>query len=81
MSEKCDDCVAICNYIQTRMNECQEGGVARFVNSAFVCEEGSGYIGALSDIKKGLMKRKLWQITVEEGRWTKINTEGWKQYE
>ena len=66
----------ICNYIQRRLNECQNGGVKRFVNEAFVLEEGSGYISALLDIKKGLMKRGLWNISVDE-KYGKINTEGW----
>lgn len=69
----------ICNYIQTRLNECTNGGVKRFVSPAFVIEEGNGYIGALMDIKKGLLKRGLWEITVEEHEYTKINTEGWLQ--
>lgn len=70
--------VKICDYIQRRLNETQNGGVKRFVNPAFVCEEGSGYISALLDIKKGLMKRGLWYTNVEELEYTKINTEGWK---
>lgn len=67
----------ICNYIQTRYNECKTPKLKEFVNPAFIVEEGSGYIGALYDLKKGLMKRGLWEITIDEHESTKINTDGW----
>lgn len=62
-----DEKVEMCNYIQTRINEsCNPKVLSRFVNSAFLLEEGTGYKTALSHIKKGLMKRGLWQTTIKE---------------
>ena len=74
-----DEIIEICNYIQRKLNECQEGKVKYFVNPAFACEEGSGYITALMAVKKGLMKRGLWEITIEEHKYTIIDTTDWLQ--
>ena len=68
-----NDTIGICNYIQTRLNETQTPALKQFVNPAFITEEGAGYKSALMDIKKGLMKRGLWEITVEENEYTKIH--------
>ena len=52
----------ICVFIQNRIDACENGNLKAYVNPAFLLEEGSGYMDALYDIRKGLKKRDLWVL-------------------
>lgn len=70
--------ITICNYIQRKLNESvHDKKMNDIIPDGFV-EERCGYRRALFNLKKGLMKRKVWEITVDEDEFTRINTEGWK---
>ena len=61
MTEK----VKICNYIQTKLNEVGTKKMRDNIGYDSI-EESIGYKKALLQIKKGLIRRELWETTVKE---------------
>jgi len=58
------DVTTICNYIQRKINEVYYEG-ENYGTVTYCVEDAVGYVRALRTIRYGLMKRKLWNCTVE----------------